>query len=232
MLENILSNKLKENSSYNKILNNNSNEILNSLSKENKSSDLTNSESKIEEPDNIFTMDNKIDINKTRSFGNLIPFLFYKNEPIFTIGPEYLNFIIYYGICLLIYLFLRIFIKKKFNFVLILFYDIYFILFSLNFIILCFINPGIPKNKKNLNIEILKKDYIQCHLCNNIVFKDNDYITFHCMICDCCIEDFDHHCQYATKCIGKNNKIYFYIWLISLLGYIFINFIYVLFFIF
>ena len=229
ILKNILSNKIQENSSYNNIFNilsnKNDKNNLNNISQE-------NNDNSIEEPENIFNMDDKIDINKPRLFGNLKPILFYNNEPIFLISPEYFNFIIYYGICLIIYLFLRIFFIKKFKLILMLFYDIYFILFSLNFIIISFMNPGIPKNKKNLNIEILKKNYLQCHLCNNIIFKDNDYITFHCMICDCCIEDFDHHCSYATKCIGKNNKTFFYLWLISIILYIFINFIYVLFFIF
>ena len=31
----------------------------------------------------------------------------------------------------------------------------------------------------------------------------------HCNFCDNCVEEFDHHCQYISSCVGKRNKKYF-----------------------
>jgi hypothetical protein len=35
--------------------------------------------------------------------------------------------------------------------------------------------------------------------------------SFHCVYCDVCIEGYDHHCPWTSKCIGKNNLIRFYL---------------------
>jgi len=35
--------------------------------------------------------------------------------------------------------------------------------------------------------------------------------TYHCVDCDLCIEDYDHHCPWTGKCIGGGNIIPFYV---------------------
>lgn len=39
--------------------------------------------------------------------------------------------------------------------------------------------------------------------------------TVHCEECEVCIEGYDHHCPWTSKCIGKKNLTYFYIWIFS-----------------
>lgn len=38
--------------------------------------------------------------------------------------------------------------------------------------------------------------------------------TEHCGDCDVCIEGFDHHCPWVSKCIGKENLCAFYTFLV------------------
>lgn len=64
--------------------------------------------------------------------------------------------------------------------------------------------------------------YRKCKLCNIIVPEKLN--AEHCISCNICIFNFDHHCQWTGKCIGKKNIITFYSFFISLLGYILVLF--------
>lgn len=33
--------------------------------------------------------------------------------------------------------------------------------------------------------------------------------SVHCIECDVCVEEYDHHCVWTGKCIGKGNIRYF-----------------------
>ena len=99
--------------------------------------------------------------------------------------------------------------------------------------VFCFITePGIiPRNYPSLKIKdytdkiiyskISKKPIIRiqrnCAVCSIRRPKKCQ----HCFFCDNCIEEFDHHCQYVSNCIGKRNKKYF-------LFYIFFYFVFLL----
>ena len=41
----------------------------------------------------------------------------------------------------------------------------------------------------------------------------------HCFICDKCVEDFSHHCFWINKCIGKNNRLFYFIFILFTLIY-------------
>jgi hypothetical protein len=36
----------------------------------------------------------------------------------------------------------------------------------------------------------------------------------HCIICDRCVDNFDHHCYWVNNCIGKENMFYFQIFIV------------------
>ncbi len=81
------------------------------------------------------------------------------------------------------------------------------------------INPGIPLHKnglltdENVNFRQCKK----CKLWVNTEAKSN-----HCFECNICVEGYDHHCPWTTKCIGKGNFYSFLIFIaftMALFGY-------------
>ena len=62
-----------------------------------------------------------------------------------------------------------------------------------------------------------------------ISLKQNGKLTIHCEECNICIEHFDHHCKFATKCIGRGNKGMFKLWLYSIGIFFVIIFLYLIF---
>ena len=168
---------------------------------------------------------NEINPNLERVYNQIHPFLFINNEPIILIGPD----ILYYIIILSISSFLSIIfysLKNKPIIVMKILFILGYLFYSITYTLLMILNPGIPTNKNNIDLDELRKNYNQCNACNCIFYKNNDYITFHCHECNICVEDFDHHCTFATKCIGRKNKILFKLWLFSIPFYIIIIFFY------
>ena len=166
----------------------------------------------------------KVDLSLERNYGRTFPLIKFKGEPIILIGPQWHYFIFVYLPSLGIYIIVMMLKELSIFFKYI--YILYFIFYSINYVLLCFKNNGIPSDKKKDAINN-PNDYLQCRYCNCMVHKDNPYITFHCNICEVCVENFDHHCPFATKCIGNGNKINFTLFLISLPIFIVINIIYI-----
>ena len=84
------------------------------------------------------------------------------------------------------------------------------------------INPGIPERKYysvyNKNKNINENEWIKCVKCNIIAPKELE--VSHCIDCDICVREQDHHCPWASKCIAKYNLKFFYVFLYSLFIYI------------
>ena len=77
-------------------------------------------------------------------------------------------------------------------------------------------NGSIIKNNKENNNNSLSESYTphiftkrECNTCNII----RPPKTSHCVICDNCIMDMDHHCFYISNCIGIRNRKYFLLFL-------------------
>ena len=78
------------------------------------------------------------------------------------------------------------------------------------------VNEVYPKNNIGRNLGYPRGDYILCTLCNFYIKKS--HYSHHCMDCDICIENYDHHCPWTGHCIGKNNKFTFFILLFNKLS--------------
>jgi len=77
-------------------------------------------------------------------------------------------------------------------------------------------NPNlVPQNymESNLNMGGTMKNLKFCQTC--MIFRPPR--SFHCRLCDNCVERFDHHCPYLGTCIGRRNYGYFSIFLTLLI---------------
>ena len=93
-------------------------------------------------------------------------------------------------------------------------YIISFILIIGLFFILHFSDPGRVKTKRYLSfIDIIERQEDINHFCPQCKVKITSIHTKHCIICDDCFEEFDHHCFWVDNCIGKNNFGLFFIFL-------------------
>ena len=85
------------------------------------------------------------------------------------------------------------------------------------YFILSFSNPGKMVNKtyKDL-LDIVEKGEEVENFCPYCLVKKK-YRSLHCLICQKCVDEFDHHCFWVGNCIGKKNYTLFFIFLIYIL---------------
>ena len=108
-------------------------------------------------------------------------------------------------------------------------YILFTLVFFILYIKLIFMDPGIPKKKLTMdNVkQLMKKKEVKINLkfyCPKCLLKRQKDLK-HCVICDQCCEEFDHHCYWVNNCVGKNNYKYF----ISFLLFSFIDVLLILF---
>ena len=168
--------------------------------------DISNDQPKIEQP------------KKCRLYfyvgRSLFIFLDKYNNPLFIIGPQWPMIIFVDSIIISLMLFLYIKFWKYLCFSTRLFGSINFWTAFLSYTYTSIINPGYPKNTIGRNFGIPKNDYYFCDYCRFYLRKTS--YGSHCDLCDICIEKYDHHCIWTGHCIGKNNKITFYIFVPSI----------------
>ena len=136
-------------------------------------------------------------------------------NPLFIIGPHWP---MYFCFCSVIsggmYLFFYIFwfyldyLATNIGFLI-------YILFLSSYTYTFIINPGYPKHDLDSRTGEPRNKFSFCEICKMWVNLDKK--TSHCLECDICVEGFDHHCSWTGKCIGKNNKCSFYVFIVSTL---------------
>ena len=100
----------------------------------------------------------------------------------------------------------------------------FYFAFMFSILMIFLINPGIPGRKYyyiNSGDEDAK-NFNFCKICNLITSKELKII--HCDKCNICILNYDHHCNWIGKCIGKGNIIFFISLVISLFFFLFFAF--------
>ena len=222
----------------------NSNLIIKNLNNPNNSNNISSINntniSSNDSSDNIINLSNnfinneyeenqisELNPNLERIFNKIHPFLFYKGEPLILIGPDILYYVIFFSISSFLSIIFYS-LKNQSYIIMKMLFLLGYLFYATTYTLLLILNPGIPTNKNNIDLEELKKNYKQCNVCNCIFYNNNDYITFHCHECNICVENFDHHCTFASKCIGKKNKLIFKLWLVSIPSYILIIFLYII----
>lgn len=100
--------------------------------------------------------------------------------------------------------------------------SIFFLGTVLFYALTSFTNPGIIPKRTVDDFEKEKQNCVEkgmdcsrlsvCTHCNII----RPPLAYHCISCNACIENIDHHCPFTGHCIGKNNIVYFKIFIILL----------------
>jgi hypothetical protein len=173
----------------------------------NESTELKNikSSNQISNYNNIIIKENFI----YKKIGKTYCFFSNKNgDPIIIIGPQYYMFIIFSSLVNgIVYLFLNIFwnyYSKDFRKLGIILTLIFQFFYTITFLI----NPGYPKNTIQRQTGEPREKYKFCGECKFWVEVEKN--VNHCYDCDICVEGYDHHCPWTSKCIGRRNKISFY----------------------
>jgi hypothetical protein len=148
---------------------------------------------------------------RNRSFGHLKCFGFIANEPLFCIGPHctfYLGpfFLCLYSSILLIAFFFMVFVCPSVGPTNTAIGALIFGFLLLNYFLAAFLNPGIDMGAIHVNKPEFSDPDDFCCICE--IYRSPK--SEHCDDCGVCISEYDHHCPWTSKCIGKGNLYYFY----------------------
>jgi hypothetical protein len=91
-----------------------------------------------------------------------------------------------------------------------------FLVFALYISLSCS-NPGKMTNHEFENLlDLVEKGNNAEEYCPLCLVKTK-FRSRHCLICQICVDEFDHHCFWVGNCIGKDNYTLFFIFLIYVL---------------
>lgn len=83
----------------------------------------------------------------------------------------------------------------------------------LTFLLASQISPGYLRKESETKLKQLVEKYESTKICFNCFIKRPPR-SRHCLICNLCVERFDHHCPWINNCIGARNYAIFYIFLL------------------
>ena len=85
------------------------------------------------------------------------------------------------------------------------------------YITLSFSDPGEMKNRQYRDLlDIVEKGEEAENFCPYCLVKQK-FRSLHCLVCQKCVDEFDHHCFWVGNCIGKNNYTLFFVFLVYIL---------------
>ena len=166
------------------------------------------------ESDNDHINEQKINPNKERIFKNMHCYFYLDSEPLVVIGPNLAYFIRIFTFISFFSIF--IYSLKTSSLLGNILFICGYIFFSFCYVLLMVGNPGIPSEKKHLDINDLNLNYRQCKICN-CIYRKNDSKVSHCEECGICVEGCVYHSNMATKCIGKKNRKFYKAWITSII---------------
>lgn len=137
------------------------------------------------------------------------------DNPLLIIGPHWPLFACFFGSMNILYLIIIFKLWGKLGPYGRVINQISYWLFTLSYAYTSLINPGYPRNNRERRTGNPREEYYLCGECQFYV-KKNIGVS-HCDECGICIENHDHHCPWTSHCIGKNNTVSFYIFIMSTL---------------
>ena len=140
-----------------------------------------------------------------------------KGNPLFIIGPHWplaagviISFsIIFFGTI--------IYLRKLLSNSNIFLGYLSYLFFLISYITTAIVNPGYPKHDENTLCNKNKDKTGYCSVCK--IWISLEKKTKHCKFCNICIEGMDHHCPWVGKCVARKNIIPFFLFLISVFGF-------------
>jgi len=148
-----------------------------------------------------------------KKLGNSFSFFGNKyGDPLFIIGPNWRLYLCFSFSMSALYYFLLVNFWNYINLTPKILGIIIYLIFYLSYTYTFLINPGYPKHDIGPVSEESKEMLKYCKRCKIWVNKQKN--TIHCDICGICIEEYDHHCIWTSKCIGEGNICSFNIFVI------------------
>ena len=97
------------------------------------------------------------------------------------------------------------------------------LLFEFLMVFKCFSNKIYLEKKSSSEVESLAQLYeLNKNICVNCRIATNKKIN-HCLICERCVQNWDHHCFWLNVCINDENYLKFKIFIVLLILFLFLN---------